>query len=77
MFYFLQIIELKNRKGQFIFLRESDENLTFINENQYTTISKDDFKNEEVTELYETVKLFGRTKIKRILRATSAKLQNN
>lgn len=77
MFYFLQIIELKNRKGQFIFLRESGENLTFINENQYTTISKDDFKSEEVTELYETVKLFGRTKIKRILRATSAKLQNN
>jgi hypothetical protein len=69
MFYFLQIIELKNRKGQFVFLRESDENLTFINENEQMTISKSDFKKEEVTELYETVKLFGKVPIKRVLRA--------
>lgn len=74
MFYFLQIIELKNRKGQFIFIRESGDVLTFMNENELVTISKSDFKKDDVTELYETVQLFGKTKIRRILRATSINL---
>lgn len=69
MFYFLQIIELKNKEGRFTFIREKDENLVFRQGDNITTIAKSDFKREDVTELYESVRLFGKVPIKRVLRA--------
>jgi hypothetical protein len=69
MFYFLQIIEIKNKEGRYTFLREKDEMLVFRQGENLLVISKSDFKKENVTELYESVKLFGRTPIKRVLRA--------
>jgi len=69
MLYFLQIIELKNRNGRFIFLRENDECIKFRHNNEILYIPKADFKKEDVIELYESVKLFGKVPIKRVLRA--------
>jgi hypothetical protein len=69
MFYFLQIIEIKNKEGRYTFLREKDETLVFRQGDNVLVIPKSDFKKEDVTELYESVKLFGRTPIKRVLRA--------
>jgi hypothetical protein len=69
MFYFLQIIEIKNKEGRYTFLREKDENLVFRQGHNVLVIPKEEFKKEDFTELYESVKLFGRTPIKRVLRA--------
>lgn len=69
MFYFLQIIELKNRNGRFVFLRENDEFIKFRHNGKILCIEKSDFKKEDIIELYESVKLFGKVPIKRVLRA--------
>lgn len=69
MLYFLQIIELKNKEGRFIFLRENDENITFRQADNILHIPKADFKKEDIIEIYESVKLFGKVPIKRVLRA--------
>lgn len=69
MFYFLQKIQLKGREGYFIFVKEVNGNLIFKHENGIEEFDKESFKKEDVIELYETVKLFGRTPIKRVLRA--------
>lgn len=69
MFYFLQKIQLKGREGYFIFVKELDEILIFKHENGISEFDKATFPKDDVVELYETVKLFGRTPIKRVLRA--------
>ncbi|GGD45095.1 hypothetical protein GCM10011514_06430 [Emticicia aquatilis] len=69
MLYFLQIIELKNKEGRFTFLRENAENITFRQADNILHIPKSDFKKEDIIEIYESVKLFGKVPIKRVLRA--------
>jgi hypothetical protein len=69
MFYFLQVIELKNQPGRLIFLREENESLVFRKGTGIEIFKKSDFKKEDVIELYESVKLFGKIHIIRILRA--------
>jgi hypothetical protein len=70
MLYFNQIIELKNRQGRFIFKAVDAEKVTLRQGNETIIIPADEFKKEDIIELTETVKLFGRTPIKRVLRAT-------
>ena len=69
MFYFLQKIQLKNREGYFIFVKEVDGILIFKHKDGIAEFAKESFLQADVIELYETVKLFGRTPIKRVLRA--------
>lgn len=69
MFYFLQKIQLKGREGYFIFVKELNGILIFKHGNGIAEFEKESFPKDDVIELYESVKLFGRTPIKRVLRA--------
>ena len=69
MLYFLQKIRLKNHSGEFVFIREDDEHLHFKKDDQVVKFSKETFPKNDIVEIWETVKLFGRTPIRRLARA--------
>lgn len=69
MFYFLQKISLKNHSGEFVFIKEDDQDLHFKKDGQLVKFSKELFPKNDIIELWETVKLFGRTPIRRLARA--------
>ena len=68
MFYFKQKIKLKSKSGEFVFIRENECSCVFVSEGKEVMILKSDLGKSEVVELWESVKLFGRTPIKRLLR---------
>lgn len=69
MFYFLQKIGLKNHSGEFVFIREDDQYLYFKQDGQVVKFSKETFPKNDIVEIWETVKLFGKTPIRRLARA--------
>lgn len=69
MFYFAQRIALKNQEGELVFQKESADKLTFKKDDQFIEFSKSDFPIEDVILTWENVKLFGKSKIKRLARA--------
>ncbi|MFY7829882.1 MAG: hypothetical protein ACOVQ4_22290 [Flectobacillus sp.] len=69
MFYFNQKIQLKNDSKTYIFKKEVNNILVFQSEGQTFEFQKDEFAQDNVIVLWETVKLFGGTPIKRLARA--------
>ena len=69
MLYFLQKIRLKNHSGEYVFIREDDQYLHFKKEGKEVIFSKERFPKNDIIEVWETVKLFGRTPIWRLARA--------
>ncbi|MDI9871325.1 hypothetical protein [Flectobacillus roseus] len=69
MFYFNQKIQLKNDSKTYIFKKEVNNILVFQSEGQTFEFQKDEFAQDNVIVLWETIKLFGGTPIKRLARA--------
>ncbi|WP_026995154.1 hypothetical protein [Flectobacillus major] len=69
MFYFNQKIQLKNDSKTYIFKKEVNDILVFQSEGQTFEFQKEEFAQDNVIVLWETVKLFGGTPIKRLARA--------
>ncbi len=69
MFYFNQKIQLKNDSKTYIFKKEVNNILVFQSEGQTFEFPREEFTQDNVIVLWETVKLFGGTPIKRLARA--------
>lgn len=69
MFYFLQKVSLKNHLGVYVFLKEDDEFLYFKKDEKEVKFSKESLTKSDIVEIWETVKLFGETPIRRLARA--------
>lgn len=69
MFYFNQKIQLKNDSKTYIFKKEVNNTLIFQSEGQIFEFSKEEFAQDNVIVLWETVNLFGGKPIRRLARA--------
>lgn len=69
MFYFNQKIQLKNDSKTYIFKKEVNNILVFQSEGKTFEFDKEEFSQDNVIVLWETVKLFGGTPIRRLARA--------
>lgn len=70
MFYFNQKVILNSSNEILIYKNQNDGFYTFLNNCEVVRFSKNEVSKADFTEIFETVKLFGRTPIKRVLRAT-------
>ena len=69
MFYFAQRIALKNQEGELVFQKETEGKLSFKKGSELIEFSKSEFPVDDVILIWESVKLFGKSKIKRLARA--------
>lgn len=69
MFYFNQKIQLKNDAKTYIFKKEVNNILVFQSEGKTFEFHKEEFAQDNVIVLWETVNLFGGKPIRRLARA--------